>query len=380
MKKTFFIFYVLLIFHLNGFSQLPNESFSSPKKIQAERANELYLAIQNFNFVKNNEYFNDIVEGRTYLGYQFAPSLVYQPSEKIRIQAGVFFWKDFGNPDFTDIQPIFSAKFQTDSLAITLGNLEGALSHNLIEPLYDFENIINQRLENGLQIQYNRSRFGLDLWVDWQQMIYQNSPFQEIIFGGLNAYISPIKTNDFELRIPFQATIRHQGGQIDSSELPVRNTLNYAVGLWANWHNSATNPFLKNIQFDTYFVGFQGDTVNISNELISLSGQGVYSDLRFNTRWLDIMFSYWSAEDFSSAQGGSVYRSYNAVSQELVSPKRELLFLRLFKEWQIADDFTFIFRAEPYYDFQGQRTEFSTGVYMVYQPNFKLAKIKKKKD
>lgn len=378
MKNKLLLLVSLLIFHLNGFAQLPNASFSDSKKVETERANELYLSIQNLNFVKNNEYFNDIVEGRTYLGYQFAPSLVYQPSEKIRIQAGAFFWKDFGNPEFTDIQPVFSAKFQTDSLAVTIGNLEGALSHNLIEPLYDFENIINQRLENGLQIQYNRERFGLDVWVDWQQMIYQNSPFQEVIFGGLNTYASPIKSKDFELRIPFQATIRHQGGQIDSSELPVRNTLNYAVGLWANWHNPVTDSFVKDIQLDAYFVGFQGDTVTITDELVSLSGQGIYSDLRFNMRWLDIMLSYWAAEDFSSAQGGTIYRSYNAVSQELVSPRRELLFLRVFKEWKIADDFTFIFRAEPYYDFQSQSTEFSTGVYMVYQPDFRLMKKRKK--
>ena len=63
-------------------------------------------------FTKNNEYFNKIADGYTLYGFQFSPYLTYQPSDKVRVDAGIYTQKDFGNKDFTEIMPFLTIMFE----------------------------------------------------------------------------------------------------------------------------------------------------------------------------------------------------------------------------------------------------------------------------
>ena len=135
----------------DGFSQLNNRLFEDRKAIFPDRENKLYLDIGLLGFTKNNEYFNDIADGYTLFGYQFYPSLAYFPAENVRIDAGIYLQKDFGASGFQTIAPTFSLKVKKGDWNIIFGNLDGGLNHRLIEPLYDFERVLNDRLETGLQ-------------------------------------------------------------------------------------------------------------------------------------------------------------------------------------------------------------------------------------
>ena len=74
------------------------DSMEGVDAYMAPAAGELRLSLHAFTFFKDNEYFNKIVDGYTLYGTQLNPQLVYYPTKDLRIEAGVFLWKDFGNP------------------------------------------------------------------------------------------------------------------------------------------------------------------------------------------------------------------------------------------------------------------------------------------
>jgi len=372
MKKIIFVgLFLFGNFYLQA--QLDNTALSKKLNISHKDAGKLFLQFETLSFVKNNEYFNDIVRGRTFFGYQFSPTLVYFPSKNLRIEAGAFFAKDFGNDNFTTIQSIFSVKYQKNRFSLTFGTLEGALNHQLIEPLYEFENLFTQRLENGLQLKWEGERFYTDLWVDWQRMIYPDSEFQEEIFGSLHLYYNILKSDNFTLRVPFQFTILHKGGQINQSDLPVTNNINQAIGLYADL--KINGKFFKGIRTENYFLNFNGARIDsISQEEITLQGQGIYANLMFRFQNFDFMASYWNAKEFGSAQGGEIYRSYDNRLGELVESNRHLLLLRFLTEFDLGNNTKLLFRMTPYWDLEKNIWEFSSGLYFIWRPRFGLAK------
>jgi hypothetical protein len=96
---------------------------------------DLRLALNSFTFFKNNEYFNKIVDGYTLFGSQLNPQLVYYPTEDLRLEAGVFLWKDFGNPLLQQVRPTYRATWTTNRHQFVLGNIRPHLNHGYIEPL-----------------------------------------------------------------------------------------------------------------------------------------------------------------------------------------------------------------------------------------------------
>ena len=104
----------------------------------------------------------------------------------MQIEAGVLGRKDFGNSAFTSVQPLFSIKIQKDSAQFLFGNLEGHLNHHLVEPLLNFERVILNRQETGLQYLKRKKNTFFDGWIDWQKMIYNGSDFKEEIFAGMS--------------------------------------------------------------------------------------------------------------------------------------------------------------------------------------------------
>ena len=91
-----------------SFAQLNNQVFEDSLSIRPQEAHKLYLQVQNLNFVKNNEYFNDIIPGQTLFGYQLKPRLVYFAAKNVRVEAGLFVLRDFGKAQFTQLAPVFS--------------------------------------------------------------------------------------------------------------------------------------------------------------------------------------------------------------------------------------------------------------------------------
>ena len=353
-------------------AQLNNTAFEENFYFNSEQDNKLYFKLRSFNFLKNNEFFNDITSGRTLFGTLNIPSLVYYPDPKVRLEAGGFLWKDFGDDEFTRIAPVFRLTYKKDCTSVTFGNLLGNLNHQLIEPLYDFDHVITQHLEAGLQFKHHSPRFYVDLWVDWQNRIFRNDDEPEIIFGGLVTNFKLIKKPGFELIFPLQTTFRHEGGQDLTINIPVENSINIATGLNFLWKFSEES-FLKSLRNEHYYVSFLEN--NSEDSIVSREGMAYYGNLNLETRWFDLLFSLWLGNDFDSVEGGELYRSFSVKNPGFVETNRNLLFIRILKDIQLIKDLSMTFRFEPYYDFNNQLFEYSFGVYMHFQPSILLKKF-----
>ena len=72
-----------------SFAQIYPNSFYKDYNIDTNFTNTLNFRIENSNFFKNNEYFNDIIQGQTLIGWFLSPKFTYYPVKNAKIEAGL---------------------------------------------------------------------------------------------------------------------------------------------------------------------------------------------------------------------------------------------------------------------------------------------------
>lgn len=377
MQKKISFSVLVILWPLMLCAQLDNAVFEDRYAIEDTKENKLYLGMNILGYVKNNEYTNEIADGYTLFGYQFHPYVSYYAAKNVRIDMGAFLKKDFGAGGYTEIAPTFTVKVSQGDFAFLFGNLEGGLSHRLIEPLYNFEKVITDRLENGIQALWVNDRLFADAWIDWETMIFKGDPFQEEISGGVSFYYDLINKDRLTLQVPFQTVLYHRGGQIDDSPLPLTSLMNNAFGMNVEW-KFGESGFVKSVKSDnyyTYYLDFSNDHRQAFKD-----GNGWYFNITLKTKKFDVMGSYWRGNEFISVKGGALYSS---VSSSFKNPGhieeiRELFILRFLYDIKILDNLSLTARVEPLYDFRNRQFEFSHGFYVNYRPYFFLWKNKHK--
>ncbi|MEM6524235.1 MAG: hypothetical protein AAF693_10600 [Bacteroidota bacterium] len=375
MKTTIFIFLLSLGGNI-ALCQLDNTAFDQLQPILRKDSNAFHIGFNALGFTKNNEYFNDIADGFTLFGFQFNPYFSYQVGERFKFSGGLYLQQDFGNDDFNEIAPTFTAQYTFLNGRVLFGTLGGATSHQLIEPLFDFERVLVNRLENGFQFKIDKPDFFFDLWVDWQNMIYPGDNDQEEVTAGLSFRKKIAEAGDIKFTLPFQALVFHRGGQIDSSPLPLQTYLNAAFGLIIDKPISISS-FVRDLRLEGYHV-FYGD---YSNTLLQTfeDGDGLYLNASVKTSiHLDLMASYWRGNEFISIQGGQLYPSVSSTFKDpdAVEQQRELLIFRFLHTLKIADHIYVSTRFEPHVDLGNGEFEFSHGFYLNYRPQFFVSRLK----
>lgn len=357
-------------------AQLNNKVFEDRFEIDTSRSKSLYTGIRTLGFFKNNEYSTDIADGFTLFGYQLNPYFSYYPAKNVRVDAGIYLQKDFGKSDFSEIAPFFTVKIKKNDFSLIFGNLEGSLNHRYIEPIYDFERVLNDRLENGLQGLWMTDKIFLDVWVNWETMIFRGDPFQEEISGGISFNHAVPLSDNIKLNLPIQFLAYHKGGQIDTSPDPLVTLINGALG-GGIYYKMKNNTIIESLESENYFV-FYADGSNTKLQVFE-DGYGIYLNLSAQMKYnLNVMGSYWRGEEFIAVKGGQLYPSVSSSfkNQGVVEQIREILILRFLHDWHILDNLTFSTRIEPYYDFRNDLLEFSHGFYLNYHPDFFLWKNK----
>jgi len=339
------------------------------------RDGELRFSLNAFTFFKDNEYFNDIVQGYTLFGTQLNPQLVYYPTKELRLEAGVFLWKDFGNPTLQQVRPTYRAIWTHGSSQFIFGNIKANLNHGYIEPLLDFERVMLKPLEEGLQYRLNTKRVFLDTWVDWLKQEYPGSNYQEQIAGGLSSSFR--LTDDasrVQLSVPLQFTARHFGGQIDTLRAPIQTLFNYAGGLVARVPLGGS--FVQAVRVNAYGLLF--DDHSFANYRLPFqAGKGLYINGTLETKYVDLMLSYWQGSKFYAPLGGNYYQS---IASRYGTPgytdaERRLLLVRLLRDFRISDAAALTVRVEPVYDFNRSLLDFSFGFYLNFRQEWLLGNI-----
>ena len=343
--------------------------------IHSHNPGDLRLSLNSFTFFKDNEYFNDIVEGYTLFGTQLNPQLVYYPTRDLRLEGGIFLWKDFGNPTLKQVRPTFRATWTRGASQFIFGNIRPNLNHGYIEPLLDFERVILKPLEEGLQYRLTTKRVFVDTWVDWLRQEYAGVNYQEQIAGGLSSEFRLTGgASRVQVSIPVQFTARHFGGQIDTLHAPVQTLLNYATGIVVR--KQLNNRIFQAVRLNAYGLLF--DDHSFANFRLPFQrGNGLYLNGTLETRYVDLMLSYWQGHQFFAPLGGNYYQS---VASRYGTPgytdaERRLLLVRLLRDFRIADAAAVTVRVEPVYDFNRQLLDFSFGVYLNFRQEWLLGNL-----
>jgi len=339
----------------------------------APQTGDLCLALNTLTFFKDNEYFNKIIEGYTLFGTQLNPQLVYYPTKELRLEAGVFLWKDFGNPQLQQVRPTYRATWTQGPHQFILGNIRPHLNHNYAEPLFNFERVMLKPLEEGLQYHLNSKRAFLDIWVDWLRQQYRYSNYQEEIAGGLSSTIRLTKDeSQLQLWVPLQFTATHNGGQIDTLDKPLQTLFNEAVGLAGRCRLDGK---LQALRLNLYALGFQDHSP--TPLLPFKSGTGYYLNGTLETRYVDLMLSYFEGNKFISPLGGDLYQglSRSVTDPGYVEANRRLLLVRLMRDFRIDDSAALTLRIEPVYDLNAQLLDFSFGVYLNFRQEWLLGNV-----
>ncbi|GAB3292793.1 hypothetical protein ACFQT0_06470 [Hymenobacter humi] len=339
---------------------------------------DVRVSLQAFTFFKDNEYFNKIIEGYTLYGTQLNPQLVYYPIKDLRLEAGVFLWKDFGTPALRQVRPTFRATWTTGKQQIILGNIRAHLHHNYIEPMFNFERVMLNPLEEGIQVRYNGTRLQVDQWVDWQRQQYRYSNFQEEVAGGLTSSyrVSPDGSR-WHVAIPFQFTAIHNGGQIDTLDRPLKTVFNEALGLEARY--SLAGPDVQAVRFNGYVLGFQ-DYSFTKGQYPFRNGRGLYLNGTLETRYVDVMVSYWQGSRFISPLGGDLYQSASRTvsNPDFLDPKRKFVMLRLLRDFRISDAAALTARVEPLFDLNARLLDYSFSMYLNFRQEWLLGNVGKR--
>lgn len=376
--RAFGLLFSLLLSNFTVVAQLDNHAFQYSLPVKPEYEGQLRVAVQGFLFTKDNEYFNKIDEGRTYYGTQLAPRLVYFPGANIRLEAGIFLYKDYGTSRLRQVRPVFTAKYQNGPHSFLFGNIEGHLQHDYIEPLFDFERVMTNRLEEGMQYKLQTNRVKLDAWVDWQRQQYRFSNFQEQVAGGLTSEVTAYQDSaGWRLGVvPLQFLAMHRGGQIDTIATPLQTLFNFATGLRVRRKVSATG-FVRALHFDGYVTRFTD--YSFTEVLPYDKGNGLYLNAGVNTRLSNIMLSYWSGNGFVSPQGGRLYQSISSTvnNSDFTQRRRELLILRMFSDFHLPGNILLTTRFEPFYDLNRRQIEFSFGTYLNFNQEFFLTMLRR---
>jgi len=321
MKKVLLSLILFLLFLNTSYAQQDNSFFHNRKYTSYKSDNNLYLEIKNINFFKNNEYFSPFAEGYTNIGFHLSPSLSYYIADKGKITAGMYVLQFSGRKESEKILPIFSFQYNINpKLKLTFGSLDGSINHNLISPIFDFEKLITNNIENGIQFLYT-------------------------IFN-------------------------HHGGQIDTSGKRILTINNDATGLIIDKKFDAS--FLKEIKTGFYFLLYK----DLSPTKVQgyEQGKGFYPFIVANIKEIELTTGYWYGHKFYSPLGHPLFQNISIFDKNTFVTNKKMLTSTVTYTKKIFQNINLASRFEGFYDITTNKFDYTYSLYLTFNSRFFLCK------
>lgn len=355
MRGHFF----LMIMACNGMlcAQLSNQFFRRGPAMPKTKWGGTFEALQ---YLKNNEYYNNLNPGSTLFGFQTRGLMHYRITESAVFSAGALLQRDFGDQQgLSRAIPLFNFELRRGFWLWNLGNIKPHIHHNLAEPLTDYENILRIPVEGGLQAIRRSESAWYDVWLEWRELANARQGTQERIVFGQSLEKRLVKTSSYYLSLPFQNVIYHQGGQALNLNSHVRTHINVGAGLRLGRNDSL---FLA----EALWFGSMDNSPAPSQPY--QDGWAIMGNLRLRPHpYHEIALSWWYAREFSSPTGNPVFSNVNASDVYLNRNTRRLAMLRyVFSRPVVGEKLWVDFRLEPYYDLEYKSAEFSHGLFFRY--------------
>ena len=365
--------YVFLLFlSLSATAQYNNSIYFANTEINPLDSQKLFLKISNANFINNNEFYGNFVDGYTLIGFHLTPELVYFPTKRVKLKAGAHLLKYYGLESFSSVIPVFSFQFTlTPSLSMIFGSLYGTVNHKLIEPLYEFERFFVKNHEGGIQFLLKTGFLESDTWLNWERFIIEGDPFQEEFTLGTSNIAKLIQDGaKIELSIPFQMIASHKGGQISSIDGNIETIVNTAAGILVR--KKFSDRGFKYIELSNYFLSYHD--LSHTKTLPYSQGLGVYSNLITEWRSLTIGAGYWYADRYITKRGRPVFHTVSVKVPLYFEETRQLITSKIMLNKRVGKEVGIGLRFETYYDLLNKKLNYTYGFHIIYNQRFFLKK------
>jgi len=368
LKITCAIFAIFLPFHALG--QFNPDNLQSDSSILVPEYQKFGIRFSSIGFFKNNEYFHPLIDGYTLPGFIVQPRLYYQAGDKFGLDIGIHLSQYSGRRGLNQCEPIFRATYQpSTNFSILLGWLKGTQEHQLIEPLFQWERMYTQPLEYGAQFIYNTNKFKMDTWINWDKYIELNDPFQEELFFGLNQKVLLMHKNGFEIWVPLQVTIKHQGGQINSNKsIPLKTIANWAPGIKGSYITN--QQVFRSLNFEFYYIGF--NDLSPQKKQAFTNGFGLYPILSASIDQFSTSLGFWYGQHFISSKGEPLFQSVSETKPLSILPNRQVITLKIAYNKTIYQNIKFGAYYETYLDTKLGQSDYDYGISMIIGGDFKL--------
>ncbi|MCX7862140.1 MAG: hypothetical protein N2449_04035 [Bacteroidales bacterium] len=324
----------------------------------------------NFNtFLRNNEYFNELYDGITFIGTNVNPYLSYNPSKKITLSAGWYCRLFNGREKFYINQLFYRLIYRiSPTFRMIFGNIYGYDFHSLPEPLYSTDYFYFTKPENGLQFLLNTQRISNDLWLNWEKFILPGDHFkEEFIIGNASRIYLTNKYNPSRVSIPLNFIAKHKGGQVETSTFPLQTYFNWSAGTDYSYtiHNNTFGICAQYIQFND---------VSDYKILQYTDGYGLYSNLYVQLKHWEIISGYWFGEYYFSPIGEPLYQSLSKKYVNYQEPQKNLIIFKLRYKYFETNRIPLYVQFESYWDYQRNYFDFSYSFIFKISERFALMK------
>jgi hypothetical protein len=359
-------FLTLLLTIWKIYGQISEETGTQP--------GELSLRIKSINFVKNNEYFNPVIEGYTLLGFFFQPELVYSPSGKVTLRAGTHLLSYSGAGKFSQVRPVFSTTLNlSEKTSFTIGSLSGCDKHRLFDPHFNSERLYSAYAEDGFQFTSANDHLFSDTWLSWENFIFKGDSTREaFIFGESFRYTSSPIADFLRFEVPVQVQFKHFGGQISNYPEHVETYFNLATGLRINIDLEQKRYGQAGIEY----LQFINNEFNGESQSGISYGYASWLRVHYTYKALYIGAAYWKAHNFYAPNGNTIYSSVSDYQANVVVPDRKIITNFVCLTFLPESYLELFLGFETYYDVDLKRLDNAIALHLNFDKLIKLATLK----
>lgn len=339
-------------------AQLSNRIFEQKDTLLPGDTQTVRLHLEFFNYYRNTEYFDIIEKGQTYFGSMLQAHLAYQPYKDVLIKGGLQTRQDYGSTGFITVQPLVSISYFRHRWRYNFGMLQGNVNFGFIEPMYNIDKAITNRIENGVQGIYSGQKFHFNNFLVWSEPTYRTTANQERFVTGFTAEHRLGKKDKLKLSIPYQGTLAHRGGQLNNNPNPIYSRVNTALGFKLKYR--AGKQF--SIRTENHWLYSVDFSPNISQPY--QNGHAVWNTLSFEYKGFELMLNHWLAEEWQSPVGTQIYNNYNFYNVYEFRRVRQMLMSRIMYTKAIHKNMLLDLRLEPFWDREYAQFQYSYSFYL----------------
>ena len=372
-KNLFTILLLLLISNA-----LLAQDYIGSKQLRDSSAQELYFRFENGNFVRDRELYSKFTDGFVNLGFIAKPTLEYYLTRNTRINAGLHVLKFAGQDGLTQVVPILTVQQRFfNHLDLVFGSLYSTNSHNLDEPIFKMDNYYLDNIEYGVQFLFHSKLIDADLWLNWEQHIVKDDPFQEKFQLGFSSKLK-LGENHFQVEIPLQLFTLHKGGQIDASPDPAISIFNGVTGAHFIFNINKNNAIRLEPMLYSYKALRMPKTGVYEN--VYRNGEGYYLKLRYVNPYFQFMIGYWHGHKFVAPKGDFLFQSISETDTSYTQDYRKLLNLKFVFNYPVSKHINIQLRSDEYYDLMTNKMNHSYSLFFIINQSFFISRIKTREE